>query len=100
MTRTLPALAAVSILLAGAPTAYAAKSTFTIKGAGFGHGVGMSQYGAYGFAKHGKSYAEILSHYYTGTQLGKSGTPNIRVLLQQGSFDRKEGRPGGRSKSV
>jgi stage II sporulation protein D len=36
---------------------------------GYGHGVGMSQYGANGMAKEGNSYADILAHYYPGTQL-------------------------------
>ena len=35
---------------------------------GYGHGVGMSQYGALGIAKEGYTYDEILSHYYTGTK--------------------------------
>ena len=43
----------------------AADAAWTIKGRGFGHGVGMSQYGAYGFAQHGLGYKRILSHYYT-----------------------------------
>lgn len=38
---------------------------------GYGHGVGMSQYGAQGMAKNGYSYQEILAHYYTGTTLTK-----------------------------
>ena len=38
---------------------------------GFGHGVGMSQYGAYGMAKEGYNYREILDHYYKGTNLKK-----------------------------
>ena len=38
---------------------------------GYGHGVGMSQYGAQGMAKKGYNYQEILSHYYTGTTLKK-----------------------------
>ncbi len=36
---------------------------------GYGHGVGMSQYGANAMAKQGKTYKEILSHYYPGTSL-------------------------------
>lgn len=36
---------------------------------GYGHGVGLSQYGANGMAKAGKSYQEILQHYYTGVEL-------------------------------
>ena len=42
---------------------------FTIETKGKGHGVGMSQYGADFFARQGKSYQEILSHYYPGTVL-------------------------------
>ena len=38
---------------------------------GYGHGVGMSQYGALGMAKEGYTYDEILSHYYTGTKIKK-----------------------------
>lgn len=40
-----------------------------IKGGGFGHGVGMCQYGALGMAKAGKNYRDILRHYYPGTEL-------------------------------
>ena len=41
--------------------------TFTSDG--FGHGVGMSQYGADGMAEEGSNYKEILEHYYTGTKV-------------------------------
>ncbi len=41
--------------------------TFTVKG--YGHGVGMSQYGANVLAKDGKSYEEILKHYYSGVDI-------------------------------
>ena len=44
--------------------------TFAISGRGWGHGVGMSQYGALGFALRGVGYARILAHYYRGTSLG------------------------------
>jgi stage II sporulation protein D len=58
-------------------------SRVIVHGAGFGHGVGMSQYGAYGFATHGKDHAFILGHYYSGTQLGRlSGPSEVRVLLR------------------
>jgi stage II sporulation protein D len=42
---------------------------FTIRGAGWGHGWGMSQYGAYGAARKGLSWKQILAFYYRGTQL-------------------------------
>ena len=38
---------------------------------GFGHGLGMSQYGAQGMALEKKNYKEILKHYYTGVQIVK-----------------------------
>ncbi len=42
---------------------------YTFQGKGWGHGVGMSQWGAYGMAKAGKGYREILAYYYQGTQI-------------------------------
>ncbi|MGY3715208.1 SpoIID/LytB domain-containing protein [Sutcliffiella cohnii] len=45
------------------------KTFYVIKGKGFGHGIGMSQYGANEMAKQRKSYREILSFYYPGTNL-------------------------------
>jgi stage II sporulation protein D len=66
--------------------ASAAERVLIIKGGGFGHGVGMSQYGARGFALRGASYEAILRHYYTGTQLGVlSRARSVRVLLQAGA---------------
>ena len=42
-----------------------------IKNKGYGHGVGMSQYGAQGMALEGYSYKDILKHYYTGIEIKK-----------------------------
>ncbi len=42
---------------------------YIFSGQGWGHGVGMSQYGAKGMAEAGFGYADILTHYYTGTHL-------------------------------
>jgi stage II sporulation protein D len=65
-----------------APAAAQAGVSWVVKGHGFGHGVGMSQYGAYGYAKHGKGYRFILDHYYRGTKLGTLRGPRIvRVLV-------------------
>jgi stage II sporulation protein D len=70
------------LALAGAGTARAA-TTLIVTGHGWGHGVGMSQWGAYGYARHGWNYKRILFHYYPGTSLKKGGEPNVRVLLLQ-----------------
>ena len=58
--------------------------TFVISGRGWGHGVGMAQWGALGFAQEGATYDEILAHYYRGTTLGPAGVSRVRVLLAQG----------------
>ena len=57
---------------------------FVVSGHGWGHGVGMSQYGAFGYAKHGVGYRGILAHYYPGTTLGTAPVRKVRVLLGQG----------------
>jgi stage II sporulation protein D len=83
LARTL-SLALVAALLATAP-AYAA-GRLVVRGRGYGHGVGMSQYGAFGYAKHGVGYREILAHYYTGTSLGQTDPGRqVRVLLDSSS---------------
>lgn len=45
------------------------ENTVTFEVTGYGHGVGMSQYGANTMAKEGYSYVDILTHYYTGTEI-------------------------------
>ena len=56
--------------------------SWIVHGRGFGHGVGMSQWGAYGYAVHGKSHRFILRHYYSGASLGKLNGPHVvRVLV-------------------
>ena len=47
---------------------------YVFEGSGYGHGVGMSQYGARAMAQSGKSYREILSFYYPGVALAQIGT--------------------------
>jgi stage II sporulation protein D len=79
-----PVTASALVRGAGARTAVKAKA-WVVKGAGFGHGVGMSQYGAYGYAKHGFGYRDILTHYYTGTTIGTTTDRSVRVLLRDGA---------------
>ena len=52
-----------------------------LSGHGWGHGVGMSQYGAYGYAQHGWTYQRILTHYYPGTTLGPAPRSSVRILV-------------------
>lgn len=85
--RVATCLAALAVLAACAAPARAALS-WVVHGRGFGHGVGMSAYGAYGYANHGKSYQFILGHYYTGTTIGTLDKPRaVRVLLSTASGD-------------
>ncbi len=79
--RQLLAILAVLAGLATGPARAGAAPTLVIQGAGDGHGVGMSQDGAEGYAEHGYGYQAILAHYYTGTSLGTvpQGT-EVRVL--------------------
>jgi stage II sporulation protein D len=73
------ACAGLALLGFGAAGAEAVK--WVVKGHGYGHGAGMSQWGAYGFAKRGTGYAQILAHYYTATTLGTTADTSVRVLL-------------------
>jgi SpoIID/LytB domain protein len=73
-------LLALLALFAG-PASAAGASTLLVEGAGDGHGVGMSQTGAYGLALHGWSYQAILAHYYTGTTLGRAPAKAVIKVL-------------------
>jgi stage II sporulation protein D len=83
MLRRLAAAAVAALSLAGPAAAgtTVAAATFVFNGHGWGHGIGLSQYGALGYAQHGATYAQIVSHYYPGTQLGATPVRSIRVLL-------------------
>jgi stage II sporulation protein D len=60
-------------------------ATLVISGHGWGHGVGMSQYGAYGYAQHDYTYDQIIAHYFPGTDLKTTDSKTIRVLLAGGA---------------
>src|SRR5688500_1673599 len=95
MLRTLFALIGGALALAGAASArpdtavqteqpkLVTATSFLVSGRGWGHGVGMSQYGALGLANDGRGYAEILAHYYTGTTLSPAPVARVRVLLAE-----------------
>ncbi|MGH7857073.1 MAG: SpoIID/LytB domain-containing protein, partial [Candidatus Binatia bacterium] len=61
---------------------------FVVNGRGYGHGVGMSQWGAMGRAERGDSYPEILGTYYSGLEPQPwEGGRNIRVAVVRGASD-------------
>src|SRR3954465_10476970 len=64
------------------PASAGAATRWVVDGAGWGHGIGMSQYGAYGMARNGSNYRDILPHSSPGTEVSRADTQTIRVLLQ------------------
>jgi SpoIID/LytB domain protein len=94
-TRACAAVIAL-VALVGAATVLPAQearandASLTFLGHGWGHGRGMGQYGALGYAiDHGWGYGQILSHYYGGTHLaGDAGNPTIGVeITRLGNVD-------------
>ena len=97
MLRTLFALIGGALALAGVAAArpdtteqteqtepkLVTTTSFLVSGRGWGHGVGMSQYGALGLANEGRGYAEILAHYYRGTELSPAPVARVRVLVAE-----------------
>jgi len=85
----LPCCAALLCFAAASPaagteaaTSAAGAATLVIAGGGYGHGVGMSQQGALGYAEHGFDYRAILAHYYTGTSIGTApAKAQVRVMI-------------------
>jgi SpoIID/LytB domain protein len=85
MTRRLATCVAAALALV-LPVSAQGATEFTLTGHGWGHGIGMSQYGALGYAQHGWGYVQILDHYFTGTHVAPlSGPVHERVLLSSGS---------------
>jgi SpoIID/LytB domain protein len=70
-------------LLAGVPAS--AVQTFRFNGSGWGHGIGMSQYGAFGLSQRGWSGPRIIEHYYKGASVTRRDPPKseYRVGLLQ-----------------
>jgi stage II sporulation protein D len=87
MRRLLPATLLCILATVFAPAAASAAGGYAwkIDGAGFGHGVGLSQYGSEGFARHGYDWRRIIAHYYRGTTIGPAPAGDVRVLLLPGA---------------
>jgi stage II sporulation protein D len=86
MVSALAATLLAALGLSGPPATHAVKPgpAFFVAGHGWGHGVGLAQYGAYGYALHGWTYDQIVPHYYPGTTLGDAPVKRVRVLLVAG----------------
>src|SRR5687767_10336740 len=88
MRRALIAVVVFVLAALAAPPAHAQgrNDEFTFFGSGFGHGLGMSQWGAYGLSKQGWNPERILRHYYSGTRLATDNThpKRLRIGLVQG----------------
>lgn len=79
-------VAAVVVAIIAGGQAVRAADTFRFHGSGYGHGIGMSQWGAYGLAKQGWTYRQILTHFYSHTRVEQLTTlpKQIRVGLTSG----------------
>jgi stage II sporulation protein D len=92
------ALACVAAGAGAAPATPPSPTAFVLAGGGWGHGVGMSQWGAFGQAKAGRDYRTILDHYYPGTTLGPSPVAvpaKLRVLVADALAAVSVTSPGG-----
>lgn len=83
---------ALALVLALVPSGAArAGTTFTFHGSGWGHGIGMSQWGAYGLALRGWTAGQIIRHYYQGSRLATQGPPikrfRIGLLQRRGTVN-------------
>ena len=86
-TRTIVAACLAALALA-APAGASGAVTWVVKGGGFGHGVGIGAYGAYGYGQNGAGYKQILHHYFRGIGIPKlKRAPLVRVLLTISSGD-------------
>ena len=78
------ALAAAAAPVPSAQPSAAGDPVFVLTGGGWGHNVGLSQWGAYGQAQAGRTYDRILRSYFPGTRLERSPLRRVRVLLGDG----------------
>ncbi|HZD18945.1 MAG TPA: SpoIID/LytB domain-containing protein [Actinomycetota bacterium] len=108
--RKLPVLLLAAVLTVGlAPgpaLAGGSDDGFTFFGSGFGHGLGLSQWGAFGLSREGWGAARILRHFYSGTRLATEDAPpatlriglvqrkrSVRLEAQEGDVELRLGDP-------
>ncbi len=75
------ALSLLASLFVAPVSAGAAYPSFQFTGAGYGHGIGLSQYGSKGWAEHGKTGSWIATYYYPGSKIGTADTRTMYVNL-------------------
>lgn len=76
-------LAVIASSFVSPPPAAASVPTFTFEGSGWGHGIGLSQYGAKGFAEAGRDGEWIARYYFPGTTIGTAAAKTIQVNLDK-----------------
>jgi stage II sporulation protein D len=79
--RTALCAAGLVLVSLASPVAARADSIFSVSGRGWGHGIGMTQYGAMGYAQQGKTYDWILAHYFQQTDLATRVELTVKVDL-------------------
>jgi len=79
---------AVCLALLATPAVAHADAIFSIDGRGWGHGIGLSQYGSLGYARQGKTYDWILAHYFKSTTLATREQPTVKVDIDAGKAAR------------
>src|ERR1700754_3197170 len=85
-------LAILALALLAALPATAIADDLVVDGRGWGHGVGLSQYGAFGYAsEEGRDVRFILSHSCTGSSYGTAPGARLRVRLQRKRVPRISG---------
>ena len=92
MRRTLLLILSIAVVLGAVPAGAGPNREsrgpreFRMFGGGFGHGLGLSQWGAFGLAKQGWAPTKILKHFYSGTRIvTRPGPADLRVGLVQGA---------------
>lgn len=90
LTRIAAALAVLAVVFTFMPVVPASGAmsvqaipSFTFRGSGWGHGIGLSQYGAQGSALAGKDYHWIIGHYYSGVTIATAPAKTIKVNLDR-----------------
>jgi stage II sporulation protein D len=85
-------LAILTAALLALLPASARAADLVVEGHGWGHGVGLSQYGAYGYAlREGRDARFILAHYYTGSGYGTAPSARVRVRMKRNRTQRISG---------